>query len=581
MTHYWCKHLLAISFAFILFTGLSVSRDAPSSAATNPAEAVIQADIAAQAAHDAASFLNLRSAKPEAPENRNDWANLRRKYPADDFIENILTARLIALKPVPLQVAAGLTHMAEYLQTYGDAQAYYVAIDYRLRKEIRAHYNGVNYRLYVLAPEEGQWVIVEASEAPVAQMVKAGLGFGTPEEQVALGIQSERVRTGQFTDPQGHVIDTLATGDHSQPNHIRIYRVDIGDIIEVDFYVYLTEVLPNEWISSWNAASLQAGAIAVKTYAWYRIYFPKYPGLYFDVKDSTADQVYRPGSARASTSAAVDAVQGVAFDSASGSLFEAQYWDGRGVAATGVDLMSAAGGGYVVAHANAEDELGVLSSGSEIANIGGTIWWLVKTGGVSNWTSYYAGWVPAYSLKSYWGSQPGINVFRGRMTQWGTRYFGGPLPNWSYDQIVHFFYDYIPHTSYSAARSFTYSPNRSPIAPTNINPPNGWTNASVTPALIASPFTDPDPGDYHIKTLWQVWKPDDFTVVWDSGWQPYGLTRISVPAGKLAYSTRYKWEVRYMDNHNAWTEPLPVATEFTTTFDPALMRYLYLPLLTR
>jgi len=56
-------------------------------------------------------------------------------------------------------------------------------IEYQLKKENRAFYNGVNYRLYVLAAEEGRWVIVE--EAPVHRMVEAGYGFGTPEEKIA------------------------------------------------------------------------------------------------------------------------------------------------------------------------------------------------------------------------------------------------------------------------------------------------------------------------------------------------------------------------------------------------------------
>jgi len=91
----------------------------------------------------------------------------------------------------------------------------------------------------------------------------------------------------------------------------------------VDFKDYVKHVLPNEWISVWDSASLEAGAMAVKTYAWYWIQLGgKWPDA--DVYDSTCDQVYNPAVAYASTNAAVDATWDFAMTNG-GRLFMASY----------------------------------------------------------------------------------------------------------------------------------------------------------------------------------------------------------------------------------------------------------------
>ncbi len=94
------------------------------------------------------------------------------------------------------------------------------------------------------------------------------------------------------------------------PSTILVYRVGLGRVDRVDFKTYVKNVLPNEWISSWPRESLRSGAMATKSYAWYWALHStrRTPsGSCYDVRDDTGDQVYRPGTAKASTSAAVDA----------------------------------------------------------------------------------------------------------------------------------------------------------------------------------------------------------------------------------------------------------------------------------
>jgi hypothetical protein len=111
------------------------------------------------------------------------------------------------------------------------------------------------------------------------------------------------------------------------PSTILVYRVKLGRVDRVSFKTYVKNVLPNEWISSWPRESLKAGAMATKSYAWYWALHStrKTPyGECYDVRDDTGDQVYRPGSAKASTSAAVDATWNTRL-TRSGNVLAAHY----------------------------------------------------------------------------------------------------------------------------------------------------------------------------------------------------------------------------------------------------------------
>ncbi len=142
-----------------------------------------------------------------------------------------------------------------------------------------------------------------------------------------------------------------------------------------------------------------------------------------------------------------------------------------------------------------------------------------------------AGFDPNWTLEAYRDPSSGL-------TTWGYKKYGGTFPD--------------------------SSVNHPPIAPTNVEPANGATGVSLTPTLRGSAFSDPDPGDYHWKTWWDIRRVSDNVVVWESDWRTFDLTSTVVPAGKLDFNTSYKWRVRYMDDKGDWSEPLPVATTFTT-----------------
>ena len=104
-----------------------------------------------------------------------------------------------------------------------------------------------------------------------------------------------------------------------------------ASIQTVAFQTYVENVLPNEWISSWDADALGAGAVAVKSYAWYWVtHYGGYQGATataascFDVTDDTDFQVYKANTATARTTAAVLATWPVAAR-VGGRILQASY----------------------------------------------------------------------------------------------------------------------------------------------------------------------------------------------------------------------------------------------------------------
>ena len=85
------------------------------------------------------------------------------------------------------------------------------------------------------------------------------------------------------------------------PDYIRVYRHRSGRIDRVSFRRYVVVVLGKEWPSYLPQAVVEAGAVAVKQYAWYHaLQGPRRTrdGRCFDVRDGTRDQLYKPHRSR-------------------------------------------------------------------------------------------------------------------------------------------------------------------------------------------------------------------------------------------------------------------------------------------
>lgn len=83
------------------------------------------------------------------------------------------------------------------------------------------------------------------------------------------------------------------------PETIAVYRVSTGRVQRVDFKLYVARVAYHEW--NVDATALRrAGAVAAKQYAWYHVLNWRggmAHGECFDVRDSTADQIYQAKAA--------------------------------------------------------------------------------------------------------------------------------------------------------------------------------------------------------------------------------------------------------------------------------------------
>lgn len=188
---------------------------------------------------------------------------------------------------------------------------------------------------------------------------------------------SDEVSAQGITDNTQEVTIAHNPDNFKYPSTIKVLRTATGETEEVYFKDYVKNVLPNEWIASWEMDALKAGAMAVKTYAWYWTIHQKYPGMEYDVKDDASDQIYKPGSSHPRTDQAVDETWGWIMMK-DGEIFQAQYIDG----------------------------------------------WPGKPEPIS-----YA----------YWQKYGVIKEYPGRMSQWGTQYWGEKGKDWRW--IVHYYYD--------------------------------------------------------------------------------------------------------------------------------------------
>jgi len=105
-----------------------------------------------------------------------------------------------------------------------------------------------------------------------------------------------------------------------------------------------------------------------------------------------------------------------------------------------------------------------------------------------------------------------------------------------------------------------------PNQPTNLDPSDGDTSLSPISSftLQSSAFSDPDAGDTHAASQWQMTTTsgDYSSPVLDVTTIPW--TQFSAGGGQLAATTTYYWHVRYQDNHGDWSD-WSTETSFTTS----------------
>ena len=83
--------------------------------------------------------------------------------------------------------------------------------------------------------------------------------------------------------------------------------------------------------------------------------------------------------------------------------------------------------------------------------------------------------------------------------------------------------------------------NQPPSQPINVSPSDGATGIGLTPTLSSSSFSDPDIGDTHATSQWQVTTTsgDYSSPIFDSSDSPSNLNQLTIPSTTLSYSTTY------------------------------------------
>lgn len=119
---------------------------------------------------------------------------------------------------------------------------------------------------------------------------------------------------------------TLAPAANAAPTSIRVGRncscKSCSSVVTVSMETYVKRVLPHEWISSWDADSLKAGAIVIRSYGAWHVYHPIASN--YDICDTTCCQVY--GTTQyTSTDNAVNATAGIYLVDSNNNIPRAEY----------------------------------------------------------------------------------------------------------------------------------------------------------------------------------------------------------------------------------------------------------------
>lgn len=97
-------------------------------------------------------------------------------------------------------------------------------------------------------------------------------------------------------------------------------------VADYDFDYYGKNVLPREWYPGWEMNALQAGAVAIKMFAWYHVLNPVVmDGYEFAVDNTVNFQVFIEGQMYDDTNAAWDSMRPYAYVAQNGEIIELNY----------------------------------------------------------------------------------------------------------------------------------------------------------------------------------------------------------------------------------------------------------------
>jgi hypothetical protein len=158
--------------------------------------------------------------------------------------------------------------------------------------------------------ESGVKLAATGSTSLYVQLDHARQALTAPRPQTQRFNGPGRLRLGRGTRTAAGPAAYTSCGHNSSgwtsqletPPAIRVYMTETGDIVDYSFLFYEEHVLPNEWGSGAPYAALEAGAEAVRDYAWYFVLngskgtAADVNPCSFDVDDTTAYQDFVPSA---------------------------------------------------------------------------------------------------------------------------------------------------------------------------------------------------------------------------------------------------------------------------------------------
>jgi hypothetical protein len=127
----------------------------------------------------------------------------------------------------------------------------------------------------------------------IAIAATAGLAVLLPAQMINAPLVAARARPGACAGS--------ANSTANPPDYIRVLRNHSGNVDRVPFRNYVVTVMGKEWPGYLPRAVIEAGAVAVKQFAWFHALGSgrmSRKGQCFDVTDGVGDQLYKPNRAR-------------------------------------------------------------------------------------------------------------------------------------------------------------------------------------------------------------------------------------------------------------------------------------------
>jgi hypothetical protein len=231
-------------------------------------------------------------------------------------ILSVKSAKIKEIKQLPNEAVNDLFNFDDLQAKYGTIYSLLVGIDYKVAQESKYYYNGVQYDVLLIGQDNGKWKIVDGQDAPLEVLVPKGYGFNSGDEQTALNKDGKLLGTNKesYTNTGSEKtintqINTLSattaavTAPSPCPSTIRVYhQLSTSDPyyhkVTTPIFCpnYVEDVVSHEWglEGYWKMSVLDAGALAVKTFGWYRTMHPNtnLKQIAADVFDDTNDQTY-------------------------------------------------------------------------------------------------------------------------------------------------------------------------------------------------------------------------------------------------------------------------------------------------